>query len=374
MNRVNKQTWIWFSVLLVIFIVINYFAFSLKPKQYPPYLAESPAPDGVKAIFTYLDKKIGSERWNASPNQLPKSNQNKLLIMVEPTIPDEKEMDAYLKFLQAGNTIFLLKDNPKGMFDLSTVPKGAPKGNTVKVYDSKNKSFTAEISSTVRIVPKKDDSILLEDKGGVAAVKRKVGKGEIIVSLTPEWMTNDRLLKKDHLPLVLQLLSERPSKTILFDEYLHGSQTASNQLFVYPKWFLLLFLQGVILLILWLWQKGKRFGPIFVPREESVRFSDEGIRALSAWYLRGSRYQDSLMIQADYVKHLLQERWGIPLGRNWTELEGLFERKKLRLRNEGIHSFITGLVQVLAKEKISKQEYLLWSKKLDQLRKEVEQG
>ncbi len=34
--------------------------------------------------------------------------------------------------------------------------------------------------------------------------------------------------------------------------------------------------------------------------------------------------------------------------------------------------FLNGLTNILEKEKISKQEYLLWSKKLDRLRKEVE--
>jgi hypothetical protein len=37
-----------------------------------------------------------------------------------------------------------------------------------------------------------------------------------------------------------------------------------------------------------------------------------------------------------------------------------------------INSFLTGLINILEKEKISKQEYLLWSKKLEELRKEVE--
>lgn len=137
-------------------------------------------------------------------------------------------------------------------------------------------------------------------------------------------------------------------------------------------WFLLLLLQGGLLTILWLWYNGKRFGPIFTVREETVRFSDEGIRALAAWYMRGRRYHDSLEIQADYVKLSLQERWRIPYRLEWRELPVYFERKWPQLPKAEIHSLLNGLADILEKEKISKEEYLLWSKKIDRIRKEVE--
>jgi len=129
----------------------------------------------------------------------------------------------------------------------------------------------------------------------------------------------------------------------------------------------------ILLLLLWLWMKGKRFGPIFVPREESVRFSDEGLKALAAWYLRGKRYHDSIIIQSDYVKLLLQERWQIPYHREWQDLSSYMEKKWTRMSANEINSFLTGLVHILEKETITKQEFLLWSKRLEQLRKEVEE-
>jgi hypothetical protein len=187
-------------------------------------------------------------------------------------------------------------------------------------------------------------------------------------------MTNSNLLKNDHLPLILTLLNERKPKTVLFDEYIHTPEGVFTRLMVYPKWFLLLILQGLLLTFLWLWYKGKRFGPLFIPREETVRFSDEGIRALTAWFIRGKRYHDSIIIQADYVKQLLQEYWHIPYNSDWKDLDDPLERKWKRKSKSEIQSFLKGLAAVLNKEKISKQEYMLWSKKIDGLRKEVEEG
>jgi hypothetical protein len=374
MSKSNKQSWILLTVLLVIFVLINYFAFSLNPRQYPQYVSDSPSPTGVKAIYAYLNQEMKSKRWSGPPEHLPKINRNQLLVMVEPTIPDKKEMKAYLNFLKAGNTILLLKTNPKGMFDLETEQRKVPKSKTINVYDLNKKAYKAEINSTVRLIKKTGDQSLLNDKAGSLALKRTFGKGNLIVSLCPNWMTNDQLLKRDHLTLVLKLIGEGHPNTVLFDEYLHGNQSSSNHLMVYPQWFLLMNLQGIFLFILWLWYKGKRFGPISIPREESVRFSDEGIRALSAWYLRGNLYHDSITIQADYVRSLLQERWGIPHSKDWLDLVSWFERKLVQLPTIEIRPLLTGLTQVLEKEKISKQEYLLWSRNLDRLRKEVEQG
>jgi hypothetical protein len=374
MIKSNKQTWIWVTILLVIFVMVNYFAFSLKPKEYPAYVSDSPSPTGVKAIYTYFNHEMDGKRWTGSPNQLPKNDKGEMILMVEPSIPDKKEMKSYMDFIKAGNSIILFKNNPKGMFDVGTKSIKVPKNKTLEVLDQEQEGYRAEVPSTVRLVKKTGDQTLLKDKAGTIALKRTLGKGNIIVTLTPGWMTNGQVLKNDHLPLILKLMGENHKQTVLFDEYLHGNQISSNQLMVYPKWFLLTMLQGIILLLLWLWYKGKRFGPIFIPREESVRFSDEGIRALSAWYLRGRRYHDSLVIQADYVKNLLQERWGFPYSRNWLELNSMFERKLVQMPASEIHAFLTGIVQVLDKEKISNQEYLLWSKKLDRLRKEVEQG
>lgn len=371
----NRPTRIWITVLLLSFLLINYFTFSQKPKEYPNYVSDSPSPTGVKAVYTYFNKEMESKRWVSSPKMLPKDSDKLVLVMIEPTfILDKNEMKAYTDFLESGNTILLFQNNPKGMFDIKTEPAKDDGSTNKKVYDSYHSIYKAEISSTIRLLPKNDDEILLYDDAGPISLKRLFGKGQLIVTIAPQWMTNGKLLNQEHLPLVLHLMNASNGHRVLFDEYIHGDQNASNMLMIYPKWFLTFMLQGSLISILWLWYKGMRFGPIFFPREDSVRFSDEGIRALTAWYLRGSRYHDSIVIQADYVKNLLQERWGIPSSWEWLDLASLFERKLHQMPTSEIGPFLDSLAYVLEKEKLNKLEYLLWSRKLDRLRKEVEQG
>ncbi|WML39875.1 DUF4350 domain-containing protein [Neobacillus sp. OS1-2] len=370
-STAKGKTWMWLIVLLILFLAISYFSFSPKPKVYPGYVSDSPSPTGVKAFYTYLNKEMSVKTWNHSPKLLPKSKQNKLLIMVEPSFnPNTEVMEEYVKFMKAGNTVLLLQTNPKGMFDVDT--EYTEQTASPDIYDQADKHYRSEVRSQLRLQKTKNDEVLLNNQQETIALKRPYGKGYLIVAIAPEWMTNGDLLKKDHLPLLLYLLNEGEPESILFDEYIHGGENASSILTVYPMWFLLLVLQGTILVLLWLWLKGKRFGPIFALREESVRFSDEGIQAIAAWYMRGKRYHDSLQIQAEYVKLLLQERWHIPYSQEWKEMSSNFEKKWTRMPAGEIKTYLNGLITVLEKEKISKQEYLLWSRKLEQLRKEVE--
>lgn len=321
-----------------------------------------------------MDGKV----WSYSPDILTKGGQNQLLVIVEPFFtPDQKETQAYIDFMKAGNTILLLKNNPLGMFDLKTGPyeeSPATNKDVMEVRDQNQVFYKAEINSTIRFIPLDNDQILLKDAAGPVALKRTYGKGQLIVAISPDWITNDKLLVHDHLPLILKFVNEANPDSILIDEYLHTGKSKLAQFMVYPKWFLLILFQGLLIIILWLWYKGKRFGPLFTPREESIRFSDEGILALTAWYIRGKRYQDSIRIQADYVKQMLQEHWHIPYSTEWKDFMGVLEKKWKQMSRSEIHSFINGLESLLVKEKISKQEYLLWSRKLERLRKEVDEG
>lgn len=354
-------------------MVASYFLVEKQPEEFPRYVSDSPSPTGVKAFYTYLKNNNDDvKRWSNSPERLPNSAENQMLIMVEPfSIPESKEIEAYEDFMEAGNTILLLQNNPKGMFDITTE---FVETDSYTLLDQAGKKYQVEESTTVRLQTSDQDEILLSDDAGTIALKRVFGEGHLIVANSPDWITNGKILNEDHLPLVLSLINEGNADTFLFDQYIHGGKNATSALKVYPRWFILFMLQGALLAILWLWYRGKRFGPIFIPREETVRFSDEGIRALAAWYLRGHRYHDSLVIQADYVKLLLQERWRIPYHQEWQDLTDHFERKFPQMKRTEIHAFLNGLTNILEREKVSKQEYLLWSKKIERMRKEVEEG
>lgn len=373
----NRKIWATLIGLIALLLLLTYFIESYNPKAYPHYVSDSPSPTGVKAIYTYLNEEHKVKKWSHSPNLLPKQDASQVLIMVEPYFtPEQDEVDGYLDFMKAGNKVILFKENPRGMFDIKTLPADIDPflDEAISIKDKDGEEYDAFFQATNRIVPSENEKVLFEDEAGVIATSRKIGDGELIVAISPEWMLNGNLLNYDHISLVLSLIGDTDASTYYFDEYVHGPQNASRITTLYPGWFLILLLQGGLIVLLWLWYKGKRFGPIITPREESVRFSDEGIRALSAWYIRGRYYHESLNIQADYVKQLIHEKWGIPTHRDWTDLSRKLTQRLPGKKESEINRFLIDLSKNLENEKISKNDYLQWSKSIDELRKEVEKG
>ncbi|WP_041809259.1 DUF4350 domain-containing protein [Evansella cellulosilytica] len=376
MKNVRRMI-VWISIL-AIFLVVSYFGFSNQPREYPAYISSSPSPTGVKALYTYMENEYDDvTRWYNSPDVL--QSEQSLLLMIEPFfVPMEEEMNEYVRFMEEGNTILLFSENPVGMFDIK-VEYGYLTEPLEEEYHSvqmNEQSYQSMFLSNIRIQTEENDEVLITDDLGAIAIRRPIGEGHLMIVNTPHWTMNTYLLDYDHIPLVLQMIEEgyEDHEAIIFDEYIHHQGNAATFITVYPKWFILFMIQGALLAILLLLYQGKRFGPIYQVRDEAVRFSDEGTRALAAWYLRGSRYADALAMQADYLKLLLQEKWMISYNREWKDISEELDRKWARKSHQEIKAFLEGLHIVLGKQKVSKQEFLLWSKRLEELRKGVEEG
>lgn len=375
-TQTNKKSWLWLAVILLLFIVFSFVFASGQPKEYPSYVSESPAPTGTKAFYTYLKKHYPTERWEHTPDLLPKEDNHDILLMIEPIfIPDSMEMQKYINYMEAGNTIFLLKNNPDGMFDISTEPV-IESEEIITVEDQAGKEYEAEVLTQThsRIEAEASDDMLLKDDLGVMALQRPFGEGSLIVANAPDWLTNESITEKGHLDLLFSLMQiDGDNSRVLFDEYVHGSGNAPSFTALYPKWMLVFGLQLMILTILWLWYKGKRFGPVQTPREATVRFSNEQITAIAAWFQRGRRYHDSLTLQADYLKVLLQERWSVPYRKSWRDSSEQMAQKMEGISEDEVYKLIERLTNLLNKKSVTKQEYVAWSKRLDQLQREVEE-
>lgn len=359
----------WLVIVLFLFIGISFLVTPTKPQEYPDFASDSPSPSGTKAFYTYLEhEKNHVGRWRQTPDFLPQDDSNQLLLMVEPSfISDKGVMDDYISFMESGNTILLLKVNPEGMFDVRTEPVESDDEDKT-VTDSEGDVYQAERGSPFRI-DSDDDDILLQDDLGTIATEKEFHDGALITAVTPEWISNDKITDEDHIELLFSMMDESDWDGIYFDEYMHEPD---NVIAAYPGWILMAGFQVALLAILWLWYKGKRFGGIVVPREATVRFSDERIRALAAWHRRLRLYHDSFRMQADYLRILLQERWGIPYHKEWIDITTQLEKRDINMSQEDIQSIISGVTRVLTNKDMNKKEFLFWSERLDTLRKEVE--
>ncbi|GAA5417583.1 hypothetical protein Pryu01_02657 [Paraliobacillus ryukyuensis] len=367
---IHKNTWIWLLILLTLFVICSYIFVPEKPEEYPPYVSNSPAPTGTKAIYTYLEEnQLPIKKWELPPSNLA-NRENTLQVMVEPSLfSEENTLQAYQAYVENGNTLAIFKHNPKGMFDIETTNPTMSIEDTVELI---NHDLEVATASSLRLKPDEDDEILLADHYGPIAIKRSIGAGSLIVVTEPEWLTNTAILENDHLEALFTVLNFNSYDAILFNEYVHGNEAGTSMLSVFPNWIIVLAFELLLVTVGVLWLKGKRFGPIITPREATVRFSDEKIKALATWYMKGKNYREAIGIQADFLKRLLLERFGIPYKNTWSENTEAIERTLPNLSKEAIRRFTNGLDDVLKQEKVSKQAFLSWSQKIDHIRREVE--
>lgn len=371
----QNQSLIWLFCLLIVFLIAMYIIQSNQPKQYHPYTSKSPAPTGTKALYTYVNNHYDSvNRWSQSPEKLSTTVTDQLLIIIEPlrTMTSE-EINHYEQFIRAGNTVLLLTNTPMSLFDMEYSNEIS---DEYKMYDANGKAYDIQEISAYRfnVDENEQEEKIFEDENGQAlAIKKSIGDGEVYVFSSVDFLMNQFILEEDHIPIIIHTLNQLDVESIYFDESIYFEPTTFSQFEPYPKWFLLLMIQLIILTLLWLLLKGKRFGPIQTVREDAVRFSDESIRAVANWYLRSRQYHDSLNIQAAYLKNMCMEKWGVSTNKEWSEYKHLVKEKRITIKGLDIDAFFDEIGHVLRKEKMSKQEYLLWSKKIDQVKREVEQ-
>ncbi len=371
----NSKTRSWIGVFLglCLFLALGIIFRPQEPTQYPRYLTESPSPSGVKAFYTLLKKNFTQVAiWKKPAQALPTSDSRQLMIMVEPSAPlTSNEINQWTKWMEAGNRLWLLERNPQGSFNLRTSPSEHPAQTETIVGSAEcTGNYQAKLATNMRLLPGSKDKILLKDQLGVIAISREYGKGELMVLLAPEWLANGVILQQDRLQLVMPFIARADPGVIWFNDFIHGSNNLPTVLGVYPEWFLVLVTQVALSLLLWLWYKGKRFGSIQTPREGVVRFGDERTRAIAAWYERGKFYQESLTIQAEFLRQAVQARWGIPANLQGQEFIDAALQQIPPEQQQWLQNWRE--LQAAYTSRISQQAFLKCSKLLNEMQKEVE--
>ncbi|MBN9654493.1 DUF4350 domain-containing protein [Halobacillus sp. GSS1] len=370
----TKKTWVWITVIFALLTFIIYWLSQGRPEPYPPYLSESPSQTGVKAFYTLLDERGGEPlRWDSEPGRLPEENGNKILLMIEPfSTVSGAEMRQYQDWMKKGNRIWLVKNNPVGYFDTQVDYGVLPAGETT-VEDENGRTYTVEIQQEHRLKTKESDEVLLSDDQGVLAFERSYGEGALIVGMNPDWFTNGWITDHEHYEVITSILESGAGfSSIWFDEYIHGQDGFFSGVDVYPKWLVVFVLQLALFVLFFLWMQGKRFGPSFMPREAVVRFGDERLRALAAWYRKGEFYRESLAVQESYIRQLLQERFGVSSQASWQDIRHTLS---YRLSDEDYQDWDkwTRTVEPLENlTDVDKKTFVDWSHTFDQMRKEVQ--
>lgn len=369
MNAQRKQL-ITLCAALLLFIGLGYLLLKPEPVDYPAYLSFSPDHDGTKALRLLLDEKdISIKEWRQSSRFLPEVSYQ-TLIMIEPRTLEPGEQESLRAWVERGNELILFKQAPEdwtefAIAEIERQPSYTNQANPI-YHAAGEEAGQAVVQSGYRLQASAGMEPLLSDQLGIIAAQTTLGAGKMTVFLTPEWLQNEHILQEDHFALLWpSLLATNPM--IWIDEYHHGYQQNPGLMAVYPAWLLWITAQAALAVVLWLWWKGKRFGPVYVLREWRIRRGDETLLAIAGWYERRKLAKDAYAYQERYFRHLLQEKWGLS---TQAEDDQIVEVARQHW-NEAKANQLAELLQQLAGHKTAKRypdkQFMVESRKIGEL-------
>lgn len=371
------RRWIFLLALVLLFAAVTFIIEGDEPRQYPKYVSDSPSPTGLKGFDQYLKRHFQSVgAWKDGVNQLPDLHTKQLMIMVGPyQTLDPPQVSGWKKWIEKGNDLLLAARQPQSFGIQSHMIKNwLPKQEDRIIGEqSLNGNYIGTVSSSWRLNENRGDRVLLKDDKGILAFSRSYGKGQLIVLLTPDWFTNGHILAHDHLKMILPLINHARPQRVWINEKIHGSRSMPSMLSVYPRWLLFMFGDLLLLITLWLWYKGKQFGPVEMPREWAVRFGDERLQAAAAWYRRGKFYHEAIHTQAEYLRHLIQEKWGVSAHVEVNEMLLSVERRLPDERTRIWKSNWQEIEEITNHGKaLNQKSFIEWTRVIDEMRIEVE--
>jgi hypothetical protein len=315
----NKQH-VGLALSIVLFLALGYWLVKPKLPDLAANLSFSADVDGTKAWKELLGtKQTAVKEWRLDWKHFP-SGTSMLLVAVQPSAVTKSDREYLLKWVQAGNDAIILDRDPQGWASWGTVKvdegvkdKQDATASTIRVsagYVSAEGTLTGKVDSSYRIQPGGSGLALFEDERGVLASRVQEGAGSITMVLTPTWLQNGTIDEASHFELIWPLFA-KSWDAVWVDETHHGYGTKPGLLAVYPAWLVLASAQLGLALLLWLWLRGKRFGPVHTPRAWTVRRGDEGVHAVAAWYERLGYRREALAQQQLFLRQLLYQRWGL---------------------------------------------------------------
>ncbi|SFJ50010.1 DUF4350 domain-containing protein [Thermoflavimicrobium dichotomicum] len=389
--RRSNIFWI-LAVVALIALVIAFSFLSLHPRNNQPYSTENPKPDGLKALYLlYQKREIQVDLWRSPYTELPDSSNQETLFIIDPQVdaPKGEQLQSLLRWVEKGNRIVLWE--PKDSEWLQTfqfeledcLSEGLVREVVAKEGNPWLKQMTRLQWPGACIAPYKNTEPVLEDRDGhILIAKRTVGKGSIYFIPESLLITNNNIDKADHVALPLAWTQ---NGKVWLDQTVHplfdvsspeepapsAGQPSPNFFSMLKEDGFLILLQILLVLLGWLYARGKRFA---APRYEMVqeeRNALEYVEAMAKWYTRAKVWKEALLAQQATLRREVIETLHLPVQ---TTDDILYQRveqymgSSFRQRYEHLAERIR---QAQTQKRISPDVFVKWSIEMDQLRKEL---
>ncbi len=266
-------------------------------------------PDGYGAWYAFMEKRgTPLERWKRPLTELFSQSQQTTVLQiydgkalesldtVTESLIDPKKEEGIAAWIKRGNTLVVMGLSTPVARLLMSVPVTRAEFSTRQ--DSPEGPVKIETTRRFQLDPKQKDNkdeALLSDRFGATVWQQKLGKGRIVFAVTPHLGANAYQDEAGNFPFLAKIVfhkgdSSAPKVRLVVDEYLHGykdrdvvtHESAQDWLGYLAKTPLLpIFVQGLILVLLFVWAENRRFGPAQVVKPPTVDNSQSYIQALA---------------------------------------------------------------------------------------------
>ncbi|MFI8715080.1 DUF4350 domain-containing protein [Brevibacillus brevis] len=360
-------------VASLLLVIVGWLIVKPTAEPLPPYLASSAQSSGIKAVLVLLEEKGKQvKEWRQPMRFLPTATGQAMLVVEPERLLPEEQIDI-LDWVSEGNDLILFQSRPEWEdLPFQTEYIRGKENQERNIQGSLVLGrFMGKAETPLRFLEDDDMEPLLYDDQGILGGRTEVGDGSVTFFLVPEWLTNQKIDRLSHFEAIWPYVQGDWS-VLWVDEYHHGLQEKPGFLAIYPGWLIAACMQLGILLLLYVWWRGKRFGPVYTLKEWTVRRGDETLLAVSSWYERRGLAKDALRHREAYMRQLLYDRWGVHQRADRVEI---VRYAKTRWTNQEVEKFahlLERLEQAKNEGRYSPKGLLADSLLLDEITKRLE--
>jgi len=324
MKSLSRDTKLAIGILVLLVLVTTLAALQRETQQrYPPLSSFSSAPDGALALKLWVKELQYHVDEQVLSNFIPPRDVS-ILLMLDPVLPAENEMQALDDWVEAGGTLIAMGEQYSMyslvdhyqfglnyLSDQSSIPvSGTPLFGSPSTVDLKNTKVSYALESE-----RDDFVVLVAYQGQPVVISFEQGQGRVILGTVVGSFTNAGLKKAGNPELVLNILALAGTKdTIWFDEWHHGLR--SGEQILGPSQFLrrtpvgrsLLFIAITVLIVFFI--QGRGFGrPVPLPQQIRRRGALEHVTGIANLSRRAAHRQAVMAHYHQQVKRKLGQRY-----------------------------------------------------------------
>lgn len=358
MKNLSRDTKLAIGILVLLVLVTTFAALQQKTQQrYPSLSTFSSAPNGALALKLWVKELQYEVDEQILENFIPPENVS-ILLMLEPILPTEIELDALDNWVEAGGTLIAIGEQ-YGMvsltdhyrFDLNFLSEQSswPVSET-PLLSSPPAVDLKQARALYALQSERDDFVVLVTyQGQPVVVSFEQGQGRVILGTIAESFTNAGLKQPGTPELVLNILALAQTKgTVWFDEWHHGVR-ASDEI-LGPAEFLrqtpvgrsLLFITIAIFIVFFM--QGRGFGrPVPLPQEIRRRGALEHVTGIANLSRRAAHRSAVMMHYHQQIKRKLGQRYRLDPNLDDKEYVDALAGYNSSLNKEELFSLLTRL-------------------------------